>query len=277
MVSLGFPLLDQGVPRTVEAMRVAAAARRRSAASVEEDHAHALAAPEFGQATLGPANAPVGGEIPAILGAVREPQHDHLPLFACIEDLAVGGRLQKSSHDGLGVLQIVDGLEQGHDIQAPGRRQKTRQSRQHEHHHGILGSAGVADDHAMEPELAVALLDFRYQAKNFQGVLGKRREAGDGFCGQGLDQAEKALQHVERDLLGRLGPGQGETVGCREGVGLAHALRDLTQTREEDIAALAQIERGEVESEEVDFDDEIVELVQKQTLVIANDELAQLE
>jgi hypothetical protein len=134
-----------------------------------------LAAPELRQPSLGPANAPIGGEVSAILGAIGESHHDNLTLLPRIQNLAVDGRLQKSPDDGFGAFQVVDRFEQRYDIQTASGWRKSRHARQDQYHQGILGATGVADNQAMEAELAIALLNARHQAKNLQRVLGKWR------------------------------------------------------------------------------------------------------
>jgi len=86
-------------------------------APVKQPQLDARIAKRVDQRQLGAVQGPVGGEIPAVLVAVRVAQHHLLPVAASCEPRAVAWQGKRGAHDVGGTLQVVDRLEQGADIE----------------------------------------------------------------------------------------------------------------------------------------------------------------
>ena len=93
-----------------------AAAADRAAAAVEQPQAHVVALEHLDQADLGLVELPARGDEAAILVAVGIAEHDFLHAAAAVDQLAVVVHRQHAVHDAAGGLQILDGLEQRHDV-----------------------------------------------------------------------------------------------------------------------------------------------------------------
>jgi hypothetical protein len=72
---------------------------------------------QIDQRNLGPVQLPVAGEDAAVLVAVAVAQHDVLLAAAFPDQLGNAGQLVEAAHDGRGIAQVLDGLEQRHHDQ----------------------------------------------------------------------------------------------------------------------------------------------------------------
>ena len=93
-----------------------AAAADRAAAAVKQPQAHMVALEHLDQLDLGLVEFPTRGDKTAILVAVGIAQHHFLHRAAAVDQLAVIVDRQHPVHDAARCLQILDGLEQRHDI-----------------------------------------------------------------------------------------------------------------------------------------------------------------
>ena len=211
---LDLGMLDVGAEGAVELVGVAAAPRRRAAAAVEEHHLHARFAGGAGQIALGLVDGPVGGHVAAVLGAVREAEHDVLLAAAPLEVRGVGGLGVEPAHDALGMLQILDGLEEGHHVEVHGAGGPSRQAGQGQHLQHVGGALGVADDVAVQAAGPVGLLD------GPGGIQG-----GQGVGGQGVRQPGG-----QPDLEGRAGPA-GDPAGLPAATGSGRRSRPRRRCR----------------------------------------------
>ncbi len=100
-----------------------AAAADRAAAAVKQPQPDVMAREHLDQADLGLVELPAGGDEAAVLVAVGITQHHFLHGAAAVDQSAIIVNRQHAVHDAGGSLQILDGLEQRHDIDgaAPGR------------------------------------------------------------------------------------------------------------------------------------------------------------
>ena len=102
-----------------------AAAADRAAAAVEQPQPDAVTLEHLDQPDLGLVQLPARGEKAAVLVAVGIAEHHLLHGAAAVDQPAVIVQRQQPVHDAGGGLQILDGLEQRHDVDraaAGGRR-----------------------------------------------------------------------------------------------------------------------------------------------------------
>jgi len=102
----------------------ATTAHRRCPTSVEEPQAKAVAAKDLDQGVLSLVKGPLGGDIASRFIAVGVAQHDLLDVAAAGEPAAPFGEPEQSVHELGGALEVVDGFEQGNDLdlEAPASR-----------------------------------------------------------------------------------------------------------------------------------------------------------
>ena len=104
------------------------------------------------QRDLGAVQLPVAGEDAAVLVAVAVAQHDVLLGAGALHQLRDAGQGVELAHDGRGVAQVVDGLEQRHDDQVGHRlvvQRAVQQAHfllQQQHFQQVAHRLGVADD-----------------------------------------------------------------------------------------------------------------------------------
>ena len=102
--------------RRIEQVGIAAATGGRATTAIEEQHLDARLAGHAGQVFLRPVDSPVGHEITAVLGAIGEAQHHRLTRAALLQVRLIGDLRIDGSHRSTRALQVVDRLEQWHDI-----------------------------------------------------------------------------------------------------------------------------------------------------------------
>ena len=100
----------------------AAAAADRAAAAVEQAQAHAVALEHVDEPDLGLVELPARGDEAAILVAVGIAEHHLLHAAAAVDEAAVIGQRQHASMMRPRGLQILDGLEQRHDVDGAAAR-----------------------------------------------------------------------------------------------------------------------------------------------------------
>ncbi len=94
-----------------------AAAADRAAAAVEQPQPHAVTLEHFDQPDLGLVEFPARGDEAAVLVAVGIAQHHFLDAAAAVDQLAIIMHRQQPVHDRGAGLQVLDGLEQRHDVE----------------------------------------------------------------------------------------------------------------------------------------------------------------
>jgi len=82
------------------------------------------------QRNLGPVQLPVAGEDAAVFVAVGVAQHDVLLGAAALHQRGNAGQGVKLAHDGCGIAQVFDGLEQRHHDQVVGCMRVQRATQQ---------------------------------------------------------------------------------------------------------------------------------------------------
>ncbi len=114
-------------------VRGAAPAADGAAAAVEEHERDAGVAERRDEVPLGPVERPVRREVAAVLVAVRVAQHHLLPVAASGDEPPPRGQRERLAHDPAGALEVVDRLEQRHDVERgtavahePGRLEQHR-------------------------------------------------------------------------------------------------------------------------------------------------------
>src|SRR6185437_11136848 len=93
-----------------------AAPADRAAAAMEQPQANAVALEHFDQTDLGLVQLPARRDETAILVAVGIAEHHLLHRASAVDQPAVVVQRQHAIHDGGGGLQVLDCLEQRHDI-----------------------------------------------------------------------------------------------------------------------------------------------------------------
>src|SRR6476660_2051310 len=88
----------------------------RAAAAVKQPQADVVALEHLDQVDFRLVELPARGDEAAILVAVGVAEHDFLNAAAAVDQLAVVVNRQHAVHNAAGSLQILDGLEQRHDI-----------------------------------------------------------------------------------------------------------------------------------------------------------------
>ena len=221
----------------------AAAAPDRAAAAVEQVQADARLPARGGQRALRFVQLPVRGDEPAVLVAVRVPDHHLLQVAPGREVPAVDGQREEPAHEVAAAVQVVDGLEQRHHLQVAaqstavqpreprlaGQQQRLQQVAGAGGHGDDVDVAGLAAQLALQPARAV---EHRQRLRRFRRVLlvgtHQRPRAG-----------QLADQHRDPAVL------------VQRGVVLDHSrgAQDLRHHAFVDLAVLAQVEAREVEPE----------------------------
>ncbi len=89
---------------------------RWPATAIEEHHIDAIFGRNAGEFFFGFINAPVGHQITTIFGAIRKTKHDGLAVVPFLQVLTIDLIFVQLLHNIGCFLQIVDGLEQGNDV-----------------------------------------------------------------------------------------------------------------------------------------------------------------
>src|SRR5204862_8156992 len=92
-------------------------ATHRAAPAVEQAQGHAVAAQDVDQAVLGLVQLPARREEAAVLVAVGVAEHDLLQIAAGLHEVSVEGHRQQLLHAGSAAAEILDGLEEWHDVE----------------------------------------------------------------------------------------------------------------------------------------------------------------
>jgi hypothetical protein len=88
-----------------------------AAPAMEQPQGDAGVAAQRRQRKLGAVQRPVGGHVAAILVAVGIPEHHLLPVSARLQQGAIRGFGKRGVHDVGTTRKVVDGLEQGNDVE----------------------------------------------------------------------------------------------------------------------------------------------------------------
>ena len=102
----------------------AAAAADRAAAAVEQREPHAVGPAARRQAALREVQLPVGGHVAGVLVGVAVADHHRLPAAALRQVARVGGVPEQPLQGTRGRVQVGDGLEQRHHVEARRRRRR---------------------------------------------------------------------------------------------------------------------------------------------------------
>ena len=236
-----------GAPRLRQNCLIArpTAAADRAAATVKKTQADVVAPKDLDQLDLGLVELPPGGEKSAILVAVRVSEHDLLRLAAAAQQPHVIRQCEQRVHDCAGVAQIVDGLEQRHDVDvhlALARAQKSRFLQQQGYFENV-GWIACLRDHV------VGNRDRAVESMRVRGL------AGDGEFGGGLvriadDRArqEGAVSAVPPAARLRARPPAGSRV-ARARKRLFEEFVDHALVH---VGVLPQVDAGKMESEYAD-------------------------
>ena len=125
-----------------------AAAADRTAAAVEQPQAHAVALEHTDQADLGLVEFPARGDETAVLVAVGIAEHHLLHPAAAVDEATVFRQRKQAVHDRGTGLQILDGLEQRHDVDraAAGGVDETHLLQQQRHFQQIRDALAHGND-----------------------------------------------------------------------------------------------------------------------------------
>jgi len=132
---------------------------------------------QFHQRDLGAVQLPVAGEDAAILVAVAVAQHDVLLATTALHQRSHAGQGIELAHDGRGMRQVFDGLEQGHHDEVVfrlGIERAVHQAHfflQQQHFQQIAHRFGVADDVVANRLVAKALAQRTGRFKDGQLAL----------------------------------------------------------------------------------------------------------
>jgi hypothetical protein len=219
------------------AVRGAAAPADRTPPPVEEGEGDAVAAAERGQRPLGEVQLPVRGEVAAVLVRVAVPDHDRLRPPALVEVARVGGVREEALHDRGGGVEVLHRLEQRHHVEGVCDPGVLRQEQDREDVARPPGHAHDAGVDGGRPHPRVGPAD---EAGKLERVVRGRAEVEDGG-GEGPRAQDLARQDPDALLLGR-----GRVVEAR-----AVAPEDLRERFGVAAGVLAQVQRREVEAEDL--------------------------
>src|SRR5262245_63296354 len=109
--------------------RRSSAPRHRPAAAVEDREHYLIGLAYARDRLLRSVERPVRGQVAAVLVAVRVADHDHLLAAARRQMRAIDGKREELLEDAGGGVEIVEGFEEGHDLEC---RLDARPSREEE-------------------------------------------------------------------------------------------------------------------------------------------------
>ena len=137
---------------------LAAAARQRTAAAMEEGDAHASFGSQCGQRHLGLLQRPARGHQATVLGAVGIAQHHHLAVTAAAQVLAIHGVGEQRTQGVGGVVEVVDGFKQWRHVQRHRAVavDAATQLGQRQHRQRVGGASAHRDDVGADGARAVA-------------------------------------------------------------------------------------------------------------------------
>jgi hypothetical protein len=221
-----------------KAVVLAPAPANGAADAVEKPQPDAVAAGHFGEPLLGLVYVPAAGHNAAVFVAVAVAQHHFLhPGLAG----PAGGVGQEIVQHLMGVLQVVDGLEQRHH--GPLAARQAHLAHEQVHHQQVAQAPGHAHDKRADARRPVRVQVLLYSAVASQHGIGLGAK-------RGARQAKRpgALEFLadEPHPLG-FGPG---AVGGQVRVG---GLQHLGQGLVVEGAVLADVEPGQVEPEALDL------------------------
>lgn len=231
-----------------------AAASDGAAAAVKEAQADVAGGEDVDECAFGLVERPVGREETAVLVAVGVTQHDFLgAVLRALHALADFGQVEPGGHDVGAALQVGDGFEEGDDHEAvfggdvlPGGGDEAGLFLQDHDFEQVAEGFGVRDDGLAHGLFAVAGAAGGGGAQDGEftgGVFG----VGDPGGGQGACLREFSAQEVDAFFFG-----QREVVERFAVVGDAGAREEFGERGFVDVGALAQVDGGEVKTEDFD-------------------------
>ena len=176
------------------AARRSAAPRHAAPAAVEERERDAVLGRHARDGFLRPVERPVRREVSAVLVAVGIADHHHLLAAALAQVRAVRVEREQLGQDARGRVEVVERLEERHDVR---RRGAAGPSRQQEHGQHVGGAARHRDDERTERLRPVEAPHAREEAEEPPG-LGARlgRDRGHGQVGRrGRLLRQQAQEH----------------------------------------------------------------------------------
>ena len=222
----------------------AAAAPHRPAAAMEQAQPDVTAPEHLDQRDLRLVELPPGCEVTAVLVAVGVAQHHLLRTAAALQQALVFRQLEQLVHHPAAVAQIGNGLEQRNDVDvelAFAWPQQAGFLEQQRHFQNIRDAVGLGDDVVGHRFLAVLQLHFCGGAQDRQ--LGRRL---GGIRQKRTGERPRRLQLIEQQadacVLGQR---------CVPGTRARH-LEQLAQSALVHVGVLAQIDGGEMKTEDVD-------------------------
>src|SRR5690606_5906204 len=157
---LHLPVFNRVAEGRVEIVRVSASARRRSAASVEEDGSHPVLARQQREIFLRAEYRPVCPEVATVFGAVRETQHNGLLVAAALQMVTVSLNVVERIHHLGRVGEVFNGFKERYNVKGKILAISQQQFRQLKHPDDIQRRLTIADDVTVTALRAIHLLNF---------------------------------------------------------------------------------------------------------------------
>jgi hypothetical protein len=155
-----------------------------STAAVEELQPDAILAGDFMDRLLGFVQFPVGGEVAAVLVAVRIAEHDLLEVAARFQMVAVDRIGEQGLHDARCRTQVFDRLEQRTDVQSAGDAALRRPVEQapllaeQQHFQQVADSLGHRDQVVLDAGIPEQVLALAHRLQHVQRLPRARTELG---------------------------------------------------------------------------------------------------
>ncbi len=167
------------------AMGRATATTYSSTATMKEAKCHVALASDFVERAVGLPYLPGAGDHAAVFIGVGVAEHNFLLMVPGFEKRLVGFAGPKLAHDGWGVLEVFDGLEERDGLEAgivaarlDADSAKTGEPEDVEH---VFGAGGSADNVLADGFGGVGLLQFGDGAEGVENLGSLRREGGGKF------------------------------------------------------------------------------------------------
>ena len=208
-----------------------------------------MCAERVDQRELGAVERPVRGEVAAVLVAVRVTEHHLLPPAASVEPRAVAGQRERVAHDTRAACEIVDRLEQRHDVD--GERIAAQQPDLLQQHRDFeqVGNRLALRDHVVRQRRrrrSAGGCPRRRRGSRARNARAPSTTDAESAAGAGLRARVRAAR------CARL-PASDSVVVAGTGVG-----QQLGDDRLVHVGVLAQVEHGKMEAEHRDGTDAAV-------------------
>ena len=228
-----------------------AAPAHRAPPPVEEGEGHPALQAERGHGALGEMQLPVRGHVSRLLVGVAVADHDRLAAAPRLEVPPVRGMGEEDVEGGARSVQVLDRLEERHQVQPVGHPRVTGEQ---QHREEVARTSGHADDVRLDrlrPHPLVGPMD---EPEELHRLVRRRREVEVGRRERPIPE-ELGGQH---GLASRL-------VAARIVGGDVVPAEDLGEGFRMASGVLAEVERGEVGPEDLGLGDEGAEPPPRQT------------